>query len=93
MTDLGGFKKFLYSQQAYSGIRMALGTVLPGVVLIAFFNMPLQGISCALGAFCICLVDVPAPVWRKHRHMLFGTLLIVVVSSLTIAVLPDVASP
>ena len=83
MIDLGDLKKFLYSQQAYSGFRMTLGTILPGVVLMVFFNMSIQGISCALGAFCICLIDVPAPVWRKHRHMLFGTLTIAVASALT----------
>jgi len=85
--DLSSFKKFIYSQQAWSGFRMGFGTVLPGVILIVFFNLPVQGVSCALGAFCICLVDVPAPLWRKHRHMLIGTLCIGVVSALTLLVL------
>lgn len=85
--DLSSFKKFIYSQHAWSGFRMGLGTVLPGVLLIVFFNLPVQGVSCALGAFCICLVDVPAPPWRKHRHMLLGTLCIGVVSALTLLVL------
>jgi uncharacterized membrane protein YccC len=88
MIDAGKFKQFIYSQHAYSGLRMAIGTVLPGAVLIVFFNLPLQGISCALGAFCISLIDLPAPLWRKHRHMLFGTLLMAFVSALTMVAMP-----
>lgn len=92
MIDLGDLKKFIYSQQAYSGFRMALGTILPGAVFMVFFDLPVQGISCALGAFCICLIDVPAPLWRKHRHMLFGTLIIAFVSALTLFAMPYVTA-
>ena len=88
MNALENFKKFLYGQQAYSGFRMTLGTLVPSVVLVLLFKQPAEGISCALGAFCICLIDIPAPLWRKHRHMLTGTLLIGVVSALSILAIP-----
>jgi len=77
-------KKFLYSQQAFTALRMTLGTMLPGIVIMLLFNQPVTGISCALGAFCTSMVDVPAPLWRKHRHMLLGTLVVGVVSLLGI---------
>lgn len=77
-------KKILYSQQAYTALRMTLGTMLPGIVMMMVFNQPILGISCALGAFCTSMVDVPAPLWRKHRHMLLGTLVVGVVSLLSI---------
>ena len=88
MNALESLKKFLFGQQAYSGFRMTLGTLLPGVLLVVFFKQPAEGISCALGAFCICLLDIPAPLWRKHRHMLTGTLVIGVVSALSILAIP-----
>ena len=43
--------KLLYSQQAYTAVRMTLGTMLPGLVLILVFNQFVAGIACALGAF------------------------------------------
>lgn len=90
MNVLESFKKFLLGQQAYSGFRMTLGTLAPGVLLVIFLKQPADGISCALGAFCICLLDIPAPLWRKHRHMLAGTLVIGVVSALSILAVPYV---
>lgn len=78
-------KKFLYSQQAYTALRMTLGTMLPGIVVVLLLNQSVAGISCALGALCTSMVDVPAPLWRKHRHMLLGTLVVGVVSLLSIA--------
>lgn len=87
MFDSSTLKKFLYSQQAYTALRMTLGTVLPGVMLILIFNQSQAGIACALGAFCTSLVDVPAALWRKHRHMLLGTLIIGTVSLLGILAL------
>jgi len=77
-------KKSLYSQQAYTALRMTIGTMLPGVVLFLIFDQFVAGISCGLGAFCTSWVDLPAPFWRKHREMLLGALVVSVVSLLTI---------
>lgn len=84
MFNSNDLKKFLYSQQAYTALRMTLGTMLPGVVLMVIYNQPIAGIACALGAFCTSLVDVPAPLWRKHRHMLLGTLVVGAITLLSI---------
>src|SRR5690348_9271371 len=83
MIDLGDLKKFLYSQQVFTAARMTLGTVLPGIVLIQIFHQTLAGLACVLGAFCMALIDGPAPLWHKRRHMLFSTLIISAVAALT----------
>jgi uncharacterized membrane protein YccC len=84
MFNTNDLIRLLYSQQAYTALRMTLGTMLPGIVLILIFNQFVAGIACALGAFCTSMVDVPAPLWRKHRHMLLGTFVVGIVSWLSI---------
>ena len=86
--DLNQLKKFLYSQHAYTGLRMTLGTVLPAVILILCFDQRVYGLAFALGAYCTGWVDVPGSLKRKHWQMLGTTVVVGVISLLTLLALP-----
>jgi uncharacterized membrane protein YccC len=63
-------RKFLYSQHLFSGLRISLGIVLPGIVLLFLFDTQELAFTVASGAIAASVVDLPGPLKYKHNEML-----------------------
>lgn len=73
---------FFYSQYFSDGLRITLGVLLP-TLLLNHFDQLASGISVALGALCISVVDTPGPAIHKRNSMIICCLLIFLVSMIT----------
>ncbi len=73
---------FFYSQYFSDGLRITLGILLP-TLLLNHFNQLATGISVALGALCISVVDTPGPAVHKRNSMFICCLLVFLVSLIT----------
>ncbi|MVN22481.1 hypothetical protein GO621_13155 [Mucilaginibacter sp. HMF7410] len=73
---------FFYSQYFSDGLRITLGVLIP-VLLFNGFNQLADGVSFALGALCVSVVDSPGPAIQKRNSMIVCCLLILLVSLLT----------
>jgi uncharacterized membrane protein YccC len=61
---------FFYSQAFADGLRATVAILLPA--LIGYYTGHFQaGLTVALGAMCISLVDAPGPILNKRNSMLF----------------------
>ncbi|WP_347556531.1 FUSC family membrane protein [Robbsia sp. KACC 23696] len=63
-------RKFLYSQHLFSGLRISLGIVLPGIVMLFVFDAQELAFTVASGAIAASVVDLPGPLKYKHNEML-----------------------
>lgn len=63
-------RKFLYSQHLFSGLRISLGIVLPGIVMLFVFDAQALAFTVASGAIAASVVDLPGPLKYKHNEML-----------------------
>ncbi|MEX8549369.1 MAG: hypothetical protein V5804_17340, partial [Mucilaginibacter sp.] len=79
---------FFYSQYFSDGLRMTLGVLVP-VLLCSYFNQLEIGVSLALGALCVSVVDAPGPVIYKRNSMLVCCGLILLVSLITGFIQPN----
>ncbi len=73
---------FFYSQYFSDGLRITLGVLIPAL----FFNRIGQlatGVTVALGALCVSVVDAPGPVVYKRNSMIICCLLLLLVSLIT----------
>ena len=75
-------KSFFYSQYFSDGLRMAIGILLPSLVLDQF-NHFADGLMMSLGALCIGTIDTPGPLTHKRNGMLIGNILLFVVAVIT----------
>ncbi len=73
---------FFYSQYFSDGLRITLGVLVPAL-LFNYFNQLAAGISVALGALCISVVDTPGPAVYKRKSMIICCLLVFLVSLIT----------
>jgi len=74
-------QRFLFSHHFYSGIRRAVGALLPIAVLGLGYGMYKEGLVATFGAVCIAFIDQPGPHLNRLIEMLLGALL----SSVTVA--------
>lgn len=84
LPKLSDIRRPIQSQHIYTVCRIVPGFILPSALLITVSDEGrgvTAAIACSLGAFCIGLADVPAPLRHKHRQML-GTVLVLTLSSL-----------
>ncbi|WP_420226336.1 FUSC family protein [Pigmentiphaga litoralis] len=63
-------KKFVYSHYFYGGVRQALGALVPAMVLLGLFDLPVLGLAATFGAMCVSIVDQPGPVRHRKNEML-----------------------
>jgi uncharacterized membrane protein (TIGR01666 family) len=70
---------FLLSTYFADGLRITIGVLCPSLIL-AQFGMLQQGMTLALGALCISVVDSPGPIVHRRNAMLITTLLISITS-------------
>lgn len=75
-------ERFLFSHHFYSGVRRAVGILLPIAVLGGLLGWYADGLVASFGALCVAFIDQPGPHEHRGREMLGGTLL----STLTVAV-------
>ncbi|WP_187394906.1 FUSC family protein [Pigmentiphaga aceris] len=68
-------RKFIYSGHFYSGLRRAIGGLLPALVLVGIFDLPLYGLTASFGALCVSIADQPGPL-RHRTNELFGCALL-----------------
>ncbi|WP_419800394.1 FUSC family membrane protein [Mucilaginibacter sp.] len=73
---------FFYSQYFSDGLRITLGILIPSL-LLNHFDQLAAGISVALGALCVSVVDLPGPILHKRNSMIICCLLIFLVSMVT----------
>lgn len=73
---------FFYSQYFSDGLRITLGVLVPAL-LLNHFNQLVAGVSVALGALCISVVDTPGPAVYKRNSMIICCLLVFLVSLIT----------
>src|SRR5919199_389225 len=75
-------RSFFYSQQFADGIRITLVVLLPAVITSYFNAFPI-GITIALGALSVSLVDSPGPIIHRKNAMLSCIGFIFIVAFLT----------
>lgn len=68
------FKKFLNSQHLYSGIRITLGVLIPGIILAHFGKLELM-VNLPLGALFCALADPPGPPIHRRNGLIAATIL------------------
>ncbi|RYE29792.1 MAG: hypothetical protein EOP42_13605 [Sphingobacteriaceae bacterium] len=73
---------FFYSQYFSDGLRITLGVLIP-TLLLNYLGDLATGVSVALGALCVSVVDTPGPASHKRNSMIICCLLIFLVSLLT----------
>ena len=73
---------FFYSQYFSDGLRITLGVLIP-TLLLNYLGDLAKGVSVALGALCISVVDTPGPALHKRNSMIICCLLIFLVSLIT----------
>ena len=73
---------FLFSQYLADGIRVTLEIILPVIVFAQFGEMS-NGLTIALGAFCVGISDIPGPVDSRRNGMLYCIGFIFIMSLLT----------
>jgi YccS/YhfK family integral membrane protein len=73
---------FFYSQYFSDGLRITSGILIPPLVFNLFGQLEI-GITLALGAICVSVVDAPGPVVHKRNSMLICCGLLLLVSLLT----------
>lgn len=64
-------RKFIYSGHFYSGLRRAIGALVPALLLVGVFDLPLYGLTATFGALCVSIADQPGPL-RHRTNELFG---------------------
>lgn len=73
---------FLYSQYFSDGLRITFGVLAPAL-LFSYFNQLATGVTLALGAICVSVVDAPGPAVHKRNSMLICCALLLLVSLIT----------
>ncbi|MGI4749760.1 MAG: FUSC family membrane protein [Janthinobacterium lividum] len=73
---------FFYSQYFSDGLRITLGVLIPTLFLNHLDQLG-TGVSIALGALCVSVVDTPGPATHKRNSMIICCLLIFMVSLIT----------
>ncbi len=73
---------FFYSQYFSDGLRITMGILLPALLFNQFHQLN-TGVTVALGALCVSVVDAPGPVIHKRNSMLICCLLLLLVSLIT----------
>jgi uncharacterized membrane protein YccC len=68
-------RKFIYSGHFYSGLRRAIGGLVPALLLVGVFDLPLYGLTASFGALCVSIADQPGPL-RHRTNELFGCALL-----------------
>jgi uncharacterized membrane protein YccC len=64
-------RKFIYSGHFYSGLRRAVGALVPALLLVGVFDLPLYGLTATFGALCVSIADQPGPLRHRSNEM-FG---------------------
>src|SRR5271165_336920 len=82
MTRARQIRSFFYSQYFSDGLRMAVGILLPSLVLMQVGHFDI-GLTMSLGAVCICTIDSPGPVTHKRNAMAVGNLCLLIVALTT----------
>lgn len=75
-------KAFIFSQYFSDGLRVALGVLLPSLLLAQLGQLN-TGVSISLGALCVSLTDNPGPINHKKNGMLVCNLFIFLTAVLT----------
>ncbi len=73
---------FFYSQYFSDGLRITLGVLIP-TLLLNYLGDLNTGVSVALGALCVSIVDTPGPAIHKRNSMIICCLLLFLVSLIT----------
>ncbi|HUR12692.1 MAG TPA: FUSC family membrane protein [Flavitalea sp.] len=73
---------FLFSQYLADGIRITVEIVLPVFICAQFGSLEI-GFLVSTGALCVSICDGPSPVENKRKSMLYGTMVVSVMSILT----------
>ena len=79
---LARLERFLYSHHLFGGVRQALGLVLPALVLGGLMERFDQGVTAAVGAACVAILDQPG---GPRRYGIQGMAAAVLLGSLTVA--------
>lgn len=82
ISPLPRLERFLYSHHLFGGVRQAVGVVLPPLVLGGLMGRYEQGITAAVGASCIAILDQPG---GPRRYGIQGMGTAVLLGSLTVA--------
>ena len=73
---------FLFGQHFSDGLRITLAILVPSVILYRFEQFE-TGLIISLGAFWVSITDAPGPVVHRRNGMLYGLLVVVLVSLIT----------
>ncbi|HLU78274.1 MAG TPA: FUSC family protein [Burkholderiaceae bacterium] len=75
-------ERFLFSHHLLGGVRQALGVLLPPLILGGLFGQFSLGLTAAIGAACVAILDQPG---GPRRYGLQGMAAAVLLGSLTVA--------
>ena len=82
--SLSVMERFLYSHHLFGGARQAFGVLLPPLVLGGLFGEFQPGMTAAVGAACVAILDQPG---GPRRYGIQGMAAAVLLGSLTVAVM------
>jgi uncharacterized membrane protein YccC len=81
---IDSLRRFLYSHYFFSGVRQAIGMLLPVLVLGGLFGEYSLGLMATFGAQCLAIIDQPGgPQRHRVNELLGGTLLGTVSTTIT----------
>ncbi|NLC36015.1 MAG: FUSC family protein [Alcaligenaceae bacterium] len=86
---LPALERFLYSHHLFGGARQALGVLLPPLVVGGLFDHYTPGMTAAVGAACVAILDQPG---GPRRYGIQGMAAAVLLGSLTVATMGLAAS-
>ncbi|TCT03780.1 FUSC family protein [Paralcaligenes ureilyticus] len=76
-------QRFFYSHYFFGGLRQAIGVLLPAILMGGLFNRYDIGMTAALGALCVAIIDQPGGPRRYRTNEMLGG---IVLGSLTVAI-------
>lgn len=82
IKPLPPLERFLYSHHLFGGLRQALGVLLPPIVVGGLLGQYDHGVTAAVGAACVAIVDQPG---GPRRYGIQGMAAAVLLGSLSVA--------
>lgn len=72
---VASLRRFLYSHYFFTGVRQAVGMLLPVLLVAGLLDQYVLGLAATFGAFCVAIIDQPGPHWHRVNQMFGGSVL------------------
>ncbi len=76
LNSLPSLQRFLYSQYFFSGVRQAVGVLVPALFAALIMNNAGAALVAAIGASCVAILDQPDNPRRHNTNTMLGAVLL-----------------